>query len=623
MRPRTLAAFSILFLLAVEPAIRAQRPLGDDEILGYLNKTIVWYRSVVAETQSAEGPRAAAIALSVKRTATEVLRLAFDFARAQAATAPAEEFVGPELPGSRGSNLARAESAAARRADQAQADLDKVNRQFQGAGAQALPLLRALREETTSELNFAKARRDSLRNLIGFFSAPGEGGLSAKIGDLERSVPDAVRPQPQKGVPAETHAAGGSAEAASAFNPQTAGIIGLTSEIFSSGRKMAQLGRLALATDDLRQAAQTLRAPLRKAMQEVTAQADAASRLADSQKVEEIEAQKQRLDDLLKQFKSVTGSSTPLSEQAAQMTAARVQIIEWRDALKDDYSGALRYLLLRIAVLVVALAIIFGISEIWRRTTLRYVRDPRRRRQVLLLRRVVVGCFVAVFVLLSFVTEFGSLATFAGFSAAGLAVALQSVLVSAAAYFFLVGRWGVRVGDRITVSGVTGDVIDIGLFRLYLMELGGAGLVHPTGRIVVFPNAVFFQPSAMFKQLPGIEYVWRTLTVTVAGVADYAAVEGRVLAAVERVYAEYRDAVERQHKEALASANVHAPAPHPESRVRLVDSGLQVAVRYPVQIKQADQTDDRVVRAVVDEIDRDPKLTLAAGGAPKIEAAAG
>src|SRR5215469_10815684 len=181
-------------------------------------------------------------------------------------------------------------------------------------------------------------------------------------------------------------------------------------------------------------------------------------------------------------------------------------------------------------MLAFALVFIFGLSHLWRRATIRYVQDLRRRRQFLLLRRIVVGCTITLLVILSFVTEFGSLATFAGFSAAGIAVALQSVILSVVAYFFLVGRWGGRVGDRVTISGVTGEVVDVGLFRLYLMELGGSGLdLQPTGRIVVFPNAVFFQPAALFKQLPGIDYVWRAITLKLTGAADYEVVERRLL----------------------------------------------------------------------------------------------
>jgi small-conductance mechanosensitive channel len=272
-------------------------------------------------------------------------------------------------------------------------------------------------------------------------------------------------------------------------------------------------------------------------------------------------------------------------------------------------------------MLAFAIFVIFLFSELWRRGTMRYVHDLRRRRQLLLLRRIVVGCTIALFVILSFVTEVGSVATFTGFLAAGLAVALQSLILSVVAYFFLSGRWGVRVGDRVTVSGVTGDVFDVGLFRLYLMELGGAGHdLHATGRIVVFPNAVFFQPTAMFKQIPGIHYTWRTVTLTLAPDSDYALAEKRLLAAVESVYAEYRDTIERQHQAAYSSINLQTPAPQPESRVRFVDSGLEFTFRYPVEIRRASETDSRITTELMAVIENDSNLRLADGSTPKIQA---
>ncbi len=624
MKPTALVlatAAALTLLVASEPALRAQRPLSDQEILEYLNQTVVWYHDVATAVQSPAGSRDALFADALRRSSTDVLQLAFDFARAQAAMPPVipGETTGPEDPRSR--NLARSAAAAEQRAEQTKAELERLNRRIQSASAPSLSNLRAQRDELTSELNFAAARRDALRNLVGFFSLPGEGGLSAKISDLERSVPEATRPKPN--AAAET-AAGVRAPAPQDFHPESAGIVGLTTEILSVSRRTSRLNQLVQATEALRQANQRLRAPLRKAMQDVIAQGDAVAKAADNADTATLITQKQELDALLARFKQVTGPSAPLSEQAAQIGAGRAQMLEWRDALGGDYNGALRYLLLRLGMLAVALALIFAFSDLWRRATLRYVRDVRRRRQFLLLRRVVVGCVVGLFVVLSFVTEFGSLATFAGFSAAGIAVALQSVILSVVAYFFLVGRWGVRVGDRVTVSGVTGEVVDIGLFRLYLMELGGPGLtLRPTGRIVVFPNAVFFQPSALFKQLPGIDYGWRTMTVTLSAATDYSPVERRVFSAVEKIYAEYGDAVERQHKEALSSMNLHAPVPHPESRVKIVDAGLQISIRYPVEMSRADEIDDRITRAVVEEIEREPKLTLAGGSAPKVETQAG
>src|SRR5205807_7670792 len=86
--------------------------------------------------------------------------------------------------------------------------------------------------------------------------------------------------------------------------------------------------------------------------------------------------------------------------------------------------------------------------------------EPRRRNQLLMVRKVTTWVLVAVIVGLTFVTELSSFATFAGLLTAGVAVAMQSVLVSIVGYFFLIGKYGIRVGDRVQIGNVSGEVID-------------------------------------------------------------------------------------------------------------------------------------------------------------------
>ncbi len=604
-----LTASALALLFSSGPALRAQRPLQDQDILQYLTQTVTWYRDVATFTQSPAGSQQALIADSLRDSSTDVVRSAFEFARAQAAI-PAVSIPDTDQPDdTRSRNLAQAAVAADQRAQQAQEEIEQINHQLQTAPDRSRAKLLALRDEVTSEMNFARARRDALRTLVGFLNAPEEGGLAAKISDLERSVPEAAAPNPKartEPTPIPRIVA------APEFHAESAGIIGLTTEVFSLSQRMSRLDRLVEETDALRQTALKLRGPLRNALRDVIQRGNQVSQAPESSDLAALTAQRKELDKLLARFKQLSASSTPLSEQAAQIAASRGRMIEWRGSLSAGHNIALRYLLLRVGMLGLVLLVIFGFSELWRRATVRYVQDLRRRRQFLLLRRIVVGCGVVAFIILSFVTEFGSLATVAGLSAAGIALALQSVILSMVAYFFLVGRWGVRIGDRVTVSGVTGEVADIGLFRLYLMELGGSGLaLQPTGRVVVFPNAVFFQPSAMFKQLPGIDYVWRTITVKLSGAADYAAVETQLLGIVQSVYAEYREVVERQHKNAQSALSLHTGTPHPESRLRFVDSGLEITIRYPVEIHRAAEIEDRITRELL-------KLSVA-GGTLKIE----
>ena len=214
---------------------------------------------------------------------------------------------------------------------------------------------------------------------------------------------------------------------------------------------------------------------------------------------------------------------------------------------------------MRLAILLALLAIVFAAAEAWRRGVLRYVHEPRRRYQLLLVRRIVFWALVVAIVGFTFATELGSLATFAGLITAGVAVAMQSVLVSIVGYFFLIGKYGIRVGDRVQIGTVTGEVIDLGLVRLHLMELSGQGPLGPTGRVVAFANSIVFQASGgIFKQIPGVNLAWHDITLTLPSKADPSAMKEKLLAAANHVLGEYSEDMARQTREIQKTTSLHA-----------------------------------------------------------------
>src|SRR5206468_7717291 len=134
----------------------------------------------------------------------------------------------------------------------------------------------------------------------------------------------------------------------------------------------------------------------------------------------------------------------------------------------------------------------------------------------------------------AFASQLGSAVTFAGLLTAGVAVALQNVIVSVVGYFFLIGKYGLRVGDRVQISGVTGEVVEIGLVRIHLMELGGPSDSQPSGRVVAFSNSIVFQATAgVFKQIPGTNFIWHELKLTLASETDYHSAKDPIVKAVE------------------------------------------------------------------------------------------
>jgi small-conductance mechanosensitive channel len=291
-----------------------------------------------------------------------------------------------------------------------------------------------------------------------------------------------------------------------------------------------------------------------------------------------------------------------LSKAGALLDQYRNNLDSWRITTRTQYRAALMTLAARVGFLLLLLTAVFVAGELWKRAVLSYVQETRRRHQLLLVRRIVIWAVAIVIVGIALATEASSFATFAGLLTAGVAVAMQSVLVSIVGYFFLIGKYGLRVGDRVQIANVTGEVIDLGLVRLHLMELGPQH--GPTGRVVAFANSVVFQASGgIFKQIPGVSLGWREVSLGVPDDGDHNEIKRRLLAAAHRVLEDYRDDLERQTRELRKTSSSRA-AEEAQAQVQLRFSAgsVDAIVIYPVPLQRAAEVEERMSRALRDAI---------------------
>jgi small-conductance mechanosensitive channel len=625
---------------------RADAPIAaDDALLDHLNQTIRWYRRIAGESSLATEPSDVLYLNDNLQIARQVLSLEFDFARAdatlitaqEAQAKPSEQGKGDQgkppdqgaqqaKPGTQQS-LAKAAADAAAREQQQEAAVAVLEREARSA---ATPKAQRLAEEQLaaerSDLSLLQARAQTLKNLADFVSQSGSsGGLLGQIDELERSVPEARAQRAQSAsTPAGTAqaaqpaAAAATAAVAAAKKSQPNGVVELLSDIFALTRKLREVSDATQLTTELRARGDKLRAPLLTQLRGMLAQADQLAAEPPSNDPAALADHKRKLDETTAAFKRQSAALVPLAKTGVLLDSARANLAEWRDAIDRQYEVELRSLLLRVGLLVIALLALLTASEFWRRATFRYVHDMRRRQQSLLVRRIVVTVAVTITVIFSLASELGTLATFAGFITAGLAVALQNVILSVAAYFFLIGKYGVRSGDRVQIGNVTGDVLDIGLVRMHLMELREGGL--PTGRVVTFSNASVFGSNNFFKQLPGSEFTWHEVKLTLGSDTDYRKAEERLMATVNQIFESYRASVDRQHAEVASNLSIAMQDARPQSRLRLTEAGLEMIIRYPVPLSLAAAIDDRVTRGLLEAIEAAPNLKLAGSGKPTIAA---
>ena len=545
-------------------------------------------------------------------------------------------------------------------------ELDTVNRKILQVSAKKRPPLLAQRDTLQGQIQLALALQGNLQKLTSFMTLAEDANgatteLTGKIRGLEKTVPalqTVVAPgQAGAGVKSQSTPKIVSAPAP-VTNAQGAGLVGQLGQMFHLIRSLRALDQLSDATAQMQTSTLALRAPLlielrailregQLEIQNVTANSGAGpngaqpAQLSGSHSQQPAQAatgipaplqaggqQSPRSMQLLVQrFKLLSDATMPLSQQLILIDQSQANLTQLQNSMEREYTAIMRSVLLRVAMIFLSLGLIWLFSELWRRASFRYIRDARRRHQFLVLRRVVTGFCMGIVIILGFVSEFSSLATYAGLITAGVAVALQTVILSVAAYFFLVGRYGVRVGDRITVVysgaiGVSGEVLDIGLVRFYMLEMTGSGIdMQPTGRICVFPNSVLFQTTPLFKQIPGTEYTWRELVLPLHPECDVQLAEKDLLAAVDAIYAEYRPLLEKQHHSVEHLLDVHMDVPKPYTRVRFSATGLEAVVRYPIPLRQAAQMDDRMVIEMTETLRKNPTIRLAVGGVPELRSA--
>jgi len=633
------SAASVAATAATRPAAAASTasahvsaaPLPPDAktVISYLSDVINWYGHLGVEAQLVSEPDETLFFADDRQIAGEVLRLAFEYARAQAAFlakinpnaavaaagSTSTQLVATGAGAADLGNIAQSAVSLEAAANALRAKIKDLQARLAKAPARQRAAIAAEIQDLQSQLDLNQARLDALTALTKFengsASPDQNSGLSAQIDELEHSIADSNKKP--IAPPAET---------ALVAKPEPTGIMSLITDLFALSNKLDALEQNIELAKALTARADGVRKSILATISSLNARGDALARGAGGADVAALQDRKKSFENLLEIHKLASAAALPLGKQIVLLGIYTNNVGRWHDAVEQRWNKEFRSLIIRLIVLGASLLVIFLGSLAWKWITNRYVTDIRRRGQVMAARRLLLGLLIVIVLMVNFSDELGSATTVVGFAAAGIAVALQNVILSIAGYFFLIGRFGIKAGDRVQIGGVTGDVIDIGLVKLSLMELDGSGTHRePTGRVAVFSNAIVFQPSGnFFKQAPGTSFVWNEVRLTLAPEVDYRLAEKRLLDAVDEVFARYRDRVMRDYRHLERDLNIMLETPKPQSRLRLSQNGLEIVIRYPAETYTATQITDEISRRVLDAINREPSLRLAAQGVANIQA---
>jgi small-conductance mechanosensitive channel len=628
---------------AAAPAPAA--PMTGAEVIGMLDQTVDWYRTLATQQQFSTEPSDLLILFENRQIANRVTALAFEVARAGATLIPKDDAAAAPRGDSAGTSQSLAQLKAKIDAQSAsvQGEMDASRQKLAAAPRKSKQQFQARIAELQGEIDLLNTKKAIIASMAGVVNGGDSDGsatsaLRAQIDAMAIALPSTTDSPAPAAAPGGSSTAPGTSTAATGHSPIPAsnglsgtaassaessrfGIWDVAAKVFKLSEKVSGIEAVDRSSAALQGTYGDIRAKVVAQMRAMSARGDSLMSQAGAADAATLQGLRAQLDALAGQFTQASAILIPLSKQTTLLNQYRHNLNNWRDAVKEQSRDALRALGVRLGILLVILGVVFALAEAWRRAVLKYVQELRRRYQLLLLRKIALWVLVVIIVGITFASELGSIVTFAGLIAAGLAVAMQSVLVSIVGYFFLIGKYGLRVGDRVQIGDVNGEIIELGMVRMYLMEFAGQGSLSPTGRVAAFPNSVVFQVTAgLFKHIPGVNFAWHDITLGVPAGADYSKAKEKLFAAANEALADYREEIQRQSQElqrtTLSSAGGDAL---PTVQLSYSAKGVDAHVRYPVHLPHAAEIDERMSKALLQVISglgpKNPPAVAAAAGA--------
>ena len=268
-------------------------------------------------------------------------------------------------------------------------------------------------------------------------------------------------------------------------------------------------------------------------------------------------------------------------------------------------------LILALAVVVACLMVLRLIDVYFVGRIQNAVYQYNLRRVARLVAWVIIAFFVLTILFQNWYTavvSFGLISLILGF-------ALQTPITSFIGWIYILVREPYRVGDRIKIGVVTGDVIDVNYLDTTLWEFGGDFLSteHPSGRIIKFPNSNVLNTPVYNYTWPLFPYIWNEIKFHVAYNADLEFVAATMKEVAEQEVGEAMMKQVQVFREILAQTPVNQLEVHERPVVMFrvsENTWLEAIVRYLVHPKEAGQVKSRLIRELLAKLNAEPDRVM-------------
>lgn len=265
----------------------------------------------------------------------------------------------------------------------------------------------------------------------------------------------------------------------------------------------------------------------------------------------------------------------------------------------------------KIAAILLGIVILHGVWLVLRRYVAR-VKDVGTRHR---LRKTasLIGYFVILLLAAAlFSDSLGKLTLIMGVAGAGIAFALQEVIVSFAGWLAISFGDFYKTGDRVQLGGIKGDVIDIGILRTTLMEIGEwVRADQYTGRIVQVANSFIFK-EPVFNYSGDFPFLWDEIVMPIKYGSDYRLARQLMKNAVDEIVSDFTEGARLKWREMVRKYMIEDALLDPMITLTANDNWMEFTIRYVVDYKRRRAVKDLIYTRLLEDMDKtDGRVAIA------------
>ena len=277
----------------------------------------------------------------------------------------------------------------------------------------------------------------------------------------------------------------------------------------------------------------------------------------------------------------------------------------------------------KILILIVGVLVILWASRLLQRGVTHRIQSNEARYNARKGISFVSYLVLIIFAIGVFSNQLASLGVALGVAGAGIAFALQEVIASVAGWLAISFGQYYSVGDRVKLGQIRGDVIDIGILRTTLMEIGDwIGGDAYNGKVVRISNSFVFK-EPVFNYSADFPFLWDEIKVPIKYGSDYQLVRTILQRVADEVVGEYAVSARVIWDQMVRKYMIEKARIEPAVTLAANDNWVEFTLRYVVDYKQRRSTKDILFTRLLEEIDRVPdKVGIASATFQLVEAPA-